>query len=393
MMPQSAFNPPVGIAEDMGRGIRRILAPNPSPMTYLGTNTYMLGETGIAVIDPGPDDQSHLAAILGALGPGQRVTHILVTHAHLDHSPLAAQLARETGAKVHAFGHARDGRSAVMERLAQSGLNDGGEGIDHGFCPDIRLADGEVVTGEGWTITALWTPGHLGNHLCFQTRGAVFTGDLVMGWASSLVSPPDGDLTDFMASCARLKQCPARVYYPGHGAPVCDPAARIDWLIAHRKSREAQILARLEQQAGTLGDLTTVIYHDDSQARVFRDRVPALNLLKPGSPWVEVDPRLEPAAGERVVEKQWASGFFKTDLDESLRAMGVDSLVVTGLTTSGCVRATAVDGLQYDYKVVVPAEAVGDRNPDAHRANLFDLNAKYVDVLDLVRVLAIIEAL
>ena len=138
---------------------------------------------------------------------------------------------------------------------------------------------------------------------------------------------------------------------------------------------------------------TTVIYHDDSQARVFRDRVPALNLLKPGSPWVEVDSRLAPAEGERVVEKQWASGFFKTDLDESLRAMGVDSLVVTGLTTSGCVRATAVDGLQYDYKVVVPAEAVGDRNPDAHRANLFDLNAKYVDVLDLVRVLAIIEAL
>jgi maleamate amidohydrolase len=138
---------------------------------------------------------------------------------------------------------------------------------------------------------------------------------------------------------------------------------------------------------------TTVIYHDDSQARVFRDRVPALELLKPGSHWVDVDPRLEPHEGERVVEKQWASGFFKTDLDESLRAMGVDSLVVTGLTTSGCVRATAVDGLQYDYKVVVPAEAVGDRNPDAHRANLFDLNAKYVDVLDLDRVMNLIEDL
>jgi len=138
---------------------------------------------------------------------------------------------------------------------------------------------------------------------------------------------------------------------------------------------------------------TTVVYRNNQQARVFRDRVPALELLKPGSPWVEVDPRLEPAAGERVVEKQWASGFFKTDLDESLRAMGVDSLVVTGLTTSGCVRATAVDGLQYDYKVVVPAEAVGDRNPDAHRANLFDLNAKYVDVLDLARVMLLLEDL
>jgi nicotinamidase-related amidase len=138
---------------------------------------------------------------------------------------------------------------------------------------------------------------------------------------------------------------------------------------------------------------TTVIYHNDQQARVFRDRVPALELLKPGAHWVEVDPRLEPAEGERIVEKQWASGFFKTDLDESLRAMGVDSLVVTGLTTSGCVRATAVDGLQYDYKVVVPAEAVGDRNEEAHRANLFDLNAKYADVLDLSRVMLLIEDL
>jgi maleamate amidohydrolase len=138
---------------------------------------------------------------------------------------------------------------------------------------------------------------------------------------------------------------------------------------------------------------TTVVYHNEQQARVFRDRVPALDLLKPDSHWIEVDPRLEPLAGERIVEKQWASGFFKTDLDESLRSLGVDSLVVTGLTTSGCVRATAVDGLQYDYKVVVPAEAVGDRNMDAHRANLFDLNAKYVDVLDLASVITIIEAL
>jgi maleamate amidohydrolase len=138
---------------------------------------------------------------------------------------------------------------------------------------------------------------------------------------------------------------------------------------------------------------TTVVYHNEHQARVFRDRVPALDLLMPDSHWIEVDPRLEPLADERIVEKQWASGFFKTDLDDSLRALGVDSLVVTGLTTSGCVRATAVDGLQYDYKVVVPAEAVGDRNMDAHRANLFDLNAKYVDVLDLASVITIIEAL
>ena len=132
---------------------------------------------------------------------------------------------------------------------------------------------------------------------------------------------------------------------------------------------------------------TTVVYRDDRQARVFRDRVPALELLKPGTRWVNVDPRLAPRSGEPVFEKRWASGFFGTALDEYLRGQGVDSLVVTGLTTSGCVRATAVDGLQHDYRVVVPREAVGDRNQEAHRANLFDLNAKYADVLGLNEVL------
>jgi nicotinamidase-related amidase len=138
---------------------------------------------------------------------------------------------------------------------------------------------------------------------------------------------------------------------------------------------------------------TTVVYSDESQARIFRDRIPALNILEPGTHWVEVDSRLEPRADEPVIEKQWASGFFKTPLDEYLRSQGVDSLVVTGLTTSGCIRATAVDGLQFDYRVVIPEEAVGDRNAEAHRANLFDLNAKYADVLNLKRVLAMIRAI
>ena len=136
---------------------------------------------------------------------------------------------------------------------------------------------------------------------------------------------------------------------------------------------------------------TTVVYRDETQARVFRARVPALNLLTPDSPWVQVDARLAPVSGEVVVEKQWASAFRGTDIDAQLRERGVDSLVVTGLTTSGCVRATAVDGLQYDYPVVVPREAVGDRNPEAHAANLFDLHAKYVDVWSLAEVLAYLE--
>ena len=137
---------------------------------------------------------------------------------------------------------------------------------------------------------------------------------------------------------------------------------------------------------------TTVVYRSPDQARVFRARVPALNVLQPGSHWVEIDARLGPAPGEVVIEKQWASGFFGTDLAERLRQVRADSLVVSGLTTSGCVRATAVDGLQHDYRVVVPAEAVGDRNEEAHRANLFDLNAKYADVLDLAYVLGLIES-
>lgn len=132
---------------------------------------------------------------------------------------------------------------------------------------------------------------------------------------------------------------------------------------------------------------TTVVYHDDKQARVFRDRIDALNVLTPDSEWVKVDERLDMQPGDELIEKQWASGFHRTDLDRRLRERGVDSLVVTGLTTSGCVRATAVDGLQYDYRVVIPREAVGDRNPDAHEANLFDLHAKYAEVQGLDEVI------
>ncbi|REC53726.1 MBL fold metallo-hydrolase [Rhodosalinus sediminis] len=246
----------------LGPGLRRITAPNPSPMTFRGTNTYLLGTRGLAVIDPGPDDPAHLEAILAALGPGQRITHILVTHAHLDHSPLARPLARETGAPVLAFGDARAGRSAVMTRLAAAGLAGGGEGVETGFAPDATLADGAEVAGDGWRLTALHTPGHFGNHLCFAAGDTLFTGDLVMGWASSLVSPPDGDLTDFMASCARLSGHRWRVMHPGHGAPIADPAARLAWLLAHRRTREAQIRAALAEGPGTADALARRIYAD-----------------------------------------------------------------------------------------------------------------------------------
>lgn len=254
------FNPDAGIAIELEPGLRRILCPNPSPMTYRGTNTYLLGVTSLAVIDPGPILPDHLDAILCAVQPGQSITHIIVTHSHLDHSPLSTELSQRTNAPIYAFGDAKAGRSAIMSELAAAGLAGGGEGIDTTFQPDISVADGSWITGEGWSLEVIHTPGHLGNHIGLAWNDACFTADHVMGWASSLVSPPDGDLSDFMASCHNLRSRHWRVFYPGHGAPVTDPAARMDWLIAHRKSRETAILKSLSQGPATARDLALGIY-------------------------------------------------------------------------------------------------------------------------------------
>ncbi|MCK8462397.1 MBL fold metallo-hydrolase [Aliiroseovarius sp. S1339] len=255
--------PPAGVMTALHPGIRRIIAPNPSPMTYWGTNTFILGEGDVAVIDPGPADRAHMDAILSGLARGERVTEILVTHAHLDHSPLARHLSEATGAPVIAFGNARAGRSAVMQDLVARGLKSGGEGVDAGFTPDICVADGEFFQAGGFEIEVIWTPGHFSNHLSFATQGIVFTGDHVMGWASSLVSPPDGDLTAFMASCAKLAARCDRIYYPAHGLEITDPAARMAWLIAHRKSRENDILAALSHARPiAIPALTRAIYTD-----------------------------------------------------------------------------------------------------------------------------------
>ena len=239
------FDPRAGVAEAIAPGLRRVLAPNPSPMTYRGTNTYLLGRGRVTVIDPGPDDPAHLAALLLAL-EGEAVSHVVVTHSHLDHSPLAARLARQTGAEVWAFGNALAGRSDVMRALVAGGYDGGGEGVDLAFAPDRLVADGDVIATPAGDLRVLHTPGHMGNHICLRWGDAVFSGDLVMGWATSLVSPPDGDISDFLASCAKVRAEGAAVLYPGHGAPVTDPAARIDWLIAHRMERRAQVLAALD---------------------------------------------------------------------------------------------------------------------------------------------------
>ncbi|SLN11890.1 hydroxyacylglutathione hydrolase [Pseudoruegeria aquimaris] len=259
------FAPIPGEAEVLRPGLRRVLAPNPSPMTFRGTNTYLLGEDDLAVIDPGPDTPAHLEALLAAIGDAP-VTAILVTHSHRDHSPLARPLSEATGAPVLAFGDSAAGRSPMMAALAGSGALAGGEGVDADFRPDRCLADGEMLSGRGWTLEALHTPGHMGNHLCFSDGAAIFCGDLVMGWASTMVSPPDGDLAAFRASCARLRARPERFYLPAHGAPLHEPHARLSWLLAHRDSRERQILDSLRQAPGTAGQLARRIYTETPEA-------------------------------------------------------------------------------------------------------------------------------
>ena len=256
------FDPAPGVAYELAPGLHRVLAPNPSPMTYRGTNTYLLGNMDIAVIDPGPLNEAHLDAILEALKPNQRISHIFVTHTHLDHSPLAAPLSARTGAPVLAFGGPQAGRSAVMSNLARQGFTGGGEGIDGDFRPDVELADGERIATDSWELEIIHTPGHLGNHIALAWGDTCFTADHVMGWASSLVSPPDGDLTDFMAACQRLCAHDWSVFHPGHGAPITNPAERLEWLISHRLEREAQILDALAHGPATVQQLAQRIYTD-----------------------------------------------------------------------------------------------------------------------------------
>lgn len=248
--------------ERVAPGVRRLVAPNPSAMTAEGTNTYLVGSGTVAVIDPGPDDPAHLAA-LGAALAGEAVAAILVTHTHRDHCALAPALARATGAPVLAFGDAAAGRNPRFAGLPDLG---GGEGVDPGFRPDRTLAHGATLEGPGWRIEALWTPGHMGNHLSFRLGDHLFTGDLVMGWASTLVSPPDGDLAAYRASLGRLRALGPTRLLPGHGAPVEDGIARIDTLLAHRAAREAAIRAALASGARTLPALVAAVYAADTPA-------------------------------------------------------------------------------------------------------------------------------
>lgn len=234
-------------------------------MTQRGTNTYLIGTETLAVIDPGPDDAAHIDAILDAVD-GRPVEAVLVTHSHLDHSPAAGPVAARLGAPVLAFGPSDAGRSPTMTRLAGLG---GGEGVQADFAPDRTLADGAEIRGGDWTLRAHHTPGHMANHLSFEwlETGSVFTGDTVMGWASTMISPPDGDLGQFLDSLDRLAGLGAKRFLPGHGDPVPDPTARCAELKAHRLGREAAILAALAQPA----DIEALV------AGIYTDTPPALH--------------------------------------------------------------------------------------------------------------------
>jgi glyoxylase-like metal-dependent hydrolase (beta-lactamase superfamily II) len=246
--------------------VRRIRAGNPSPMTGSGTNSYLIGEgDGLCVLDPGPALPAHFDALRAAIGTA-RVGAILVSHAHLDHSALARPLAEATGAPVLAFGDATCGRSAVMQALAAQGLTGGGEGVDLSFAPDSALRDGDRLEAGGVVLQAMHTPGHMGGHLCFAMGEIAFTADHVMGWSTSLVSPPDGDMGAYMASLARLSGQVWAQFLPGHGEAIDAPAARLAALTEHRKLREAQILAALSTHPARAAELAAQLYTDTPPA-------------------------------------------------------------------------------------------------------------------------------
>ncbi len=253
--------PDPGKVVELNDHVRLLLAPNPSPMTHWGTNTYILGRGHLAVIDPGPNVPAHLDAILRAT-KDEVITHILVTHAHADHSPLARALSDKTGAPVSGFGPAEAGRSALMTKLAQSDVLEGGEGRDDGFAPDVIIADGDMITGEEWHLSVLHTPGHFAGHLSFVLGDHIFSGDHVMDWSSTLISPPDGDLGAFMKTSQMLKRKGAMRLYAGHGGPIDNPEERLDWLINHRLARETAILQTLSHTPVSLSQITERVYTD-----------------------------------------------------------------------------------------------------------------------------------
>lgn len=269
---ETRFEPAHDEARQLAPGVRLLTARNPGPFTFRGTNSYMVGTKSHAVIDPGPDDEAHLRALLRALG-GRPLTHIMVTHTHADHSPLARRLAERTGAAVLAYGP-----HTASRPLGAGETNPMEASADTDFVPDIRLGDGEIVAGEDWALRAVHTPGHTQNHMAFALEGSgmLFSGDHVMAWSTTMVAPPDGSMAHYMASLDRLLEHDFDLFLPGHGGAVAQPAKFVRGLKAHRRMRERAIVERLARGDRRISEIVAVIYRD-------------------------IDPRLRGAAGLSVL--------------------------------------------------------------------------------------------
>lgn len=250
------FDPAHGKIVEVADNIKRITATNSGPFTFHGTNTYLLGDRSLAVIDPGPADEDHLQLILQA-AKGKTISHIIVTHTHADHSPLALKLAQITGAPTYAQGPHRAARNLHIGEL-----NPLDASADHDFDPDHRLSDGDRVVGEGWELETIHTPGHTANHAAFALVGSdlLFSGDHVMAWATSIVAPPDGSMSDYMNSLNVLSDRNETTYLPGHGGRVLEAPKFVRALRAHRKMRETAILSRIRAGDTSIPEIVKVIY-------------------------------------------------------------------------------------------------------------------------------------
>ncbi len=242
-----------GRVEQVSPLIRRVIANNPGPFTYTGTGVYIIGRGNVCVIDPGPDLPDHFEALKQAL-LGETISHVLVTHSHMDHSPLAHPLARWSGCKVSASGaiSAAAGESEV--RLEA--------GDDTRFRPDVELDDGAIIHGDGWTIEAIATPGHTSGHMCFALKeeNCLFSGDHIMGWSTTVISPPDGDMDDYLESLEKIAAREFTTIWPTHGAPITDPAPFVGAYIAHRLDREDQIIAQLASGQTKIKEFVPIMY-------------------------------------------------------------------------------------------------------------------------------------
>src|SRR5580704_8042871 len=292
-----------GQAKQVAPGVRALVANNPGPFTFKGTMSYIVGRGKGAILDPGPDDDAHVAALLDAVR-GETVTHIFVTHTHRDHSPAVPKVKTATGATVYAQGPHRLSRPLHIgdtRRLDAS--------ADMDFRPDTALKDGDTVAGDGWTMEAVTTPGHTGNHMAFAYKEGdlLFAGDHVMAWSTTIVAPPDGAMTDYMASLQKLSRRREPLYLSGHGAPIPEAPRYVQHLIRHRQAREASLLHRLGKGAADIPTLVRAVY-------------------------IGLDPRLNGAAGLSVLahlEDMVARGVVTTEGPPSIN--GTYRLAVPGL--------------------------------------------------------------